>query len=79
MHETNLLLENEDTRAEVKLRTSLEILAASCSKYIAITRTSSSGPGNGKTKLDKERMKLCEREIVCHFKWVENKIYFKFN
>lgn len=59
-----MLIENEDARAEVKLRTTLEELASGCLKYVAITKNSLTGPGTGKTKLDKERMKLCEREIV---------------
>lgn len=64
MHETNSLIEGEDTRAEVKLRSTLEEVASSCAKYVAITKNSLTGPGTGKTKLDKERMKLCQREIV---------------
>lgn len=70
LHETGSLLENEDARAEVKLRTTLEELASGCMKYVAITKNSLTGAGTGKTKLDKERMKLCEREIVslcCEF------------
>ncbi|KAG4068663.1 hypothetical protein HA402_002354 [Bradysia odoriphaga] len=61
--ETNALLEEEDARAEVRLRSTLEDVATSCSKYITLTKSSQSGPGTGKTKLDKERMKLCIREI----------------
>lgn len=57
-------MEEEDTRAEVKLRTTLEELASGCMKYVSISKNSSTGPGSGKTKLDKERMKLCQREIV---------------
>lgn len=64
LHVTHSLIENEDARAEVKLRTTLEELASGCLKYVAITKNSLTGPGTGKTKLDKERMKLCEREIV---------------
>lgn len=64
LHETGALIEDEDSRAEVKLRTTLEELASSAMKYVAITKNSLTGPGTGKTKLDKERMKLCEREIV---------------
>lgn len=59
-----MYIEEEDARAEVKLRTTLEELASNCVKYVAITKNSLTGPGTGKTKLDKERMKLCEREIV---------------
>lgn len=50
----------------MKLRSTLEELASGCLKYVAITKNSLTGPGTGKTKLDKERMKLCEREIVRH-------------
>ncbi|XP_031628335.1 otoferlin isoform X2 [Contarinia nasturtii] len=63
LHETNSLIENEDARAEVRLRSTLEELASGCLKYVAITKNGLTGPGTGKTKLDKERMKLCEREI----------------
>ncbi|GAB0097053.1 Otoferlin [Sergentomyia squamirostris] len=48
---------------QVKLRACLEELAISCSKYITITKNTITGPGTGKTKLDKERVKLCLREI----------------
>lgn len=58
-------MENEDNRAEVTLRGALEQLAVSCAKYVAISKNNSLGPGSGKTKLDKERIKLCEREVVC--------------
>lgn len=60
-----MLLENEDNRAEVTLRSSLEELAVSCTKYVAISKNNTIGPGSGKTQLDKERIKLCEREVVC--------------
>lgn len=61
--ETNSLLEDEDTRAEVRLRACLEELATDCAKYLTITKANQAGQGSGKTKLDKERMKLCQREI----------------
>ncbi|XP_061500462.1 otoferlin [Anopheles gambiae] len=61
--ETNLLLEDEDPTAEVKLRGVLEEVASSCNKYVTITRGALVGPGTGKTKLDKERLKLCQREL----------------
>lgn len=65
MNETQQILDFETSGAEVKLREVLEQLASSCAKYVMISRSSSTGPGTGKTKLDKERMKLCQREIVC--------------
>ncbi|XP_055599374.1 otoferlin-like [Uranotaenia lowii] len=61
--ETNLLIEDEDPTAEVKLRAVLEEVATSCNKYGTITKGALVGPGTGKTKLDKERMKLCQREV----------------
>ncbi|KFB41978.1 AGAP000389-PA-like protein [Anopheles sinensis] len=61
--ETNLLLEEEDPTAEVKLRGVLEEVASSCNKYVTITKGALVGPGTGKTKLDKERIKLCQREV----------------
>lgn len=57
------MLNDEDPRAEVRLRATLEEVAASCAQYMSITRATAAGPGTGKTKLDKERMKLCQREI----------------
>jgi otoferlin len=58
LSETNHLIEMEDTKAEVRLRGCLEELA-----ILQITKDAQTGPGTGKTKLDKERMKLCQREI----------------
>jgi hypothetical protein len=63
LNETAHLIEQEDTRSEVRLRSCLEELAADCNNFIQITKTSQTGPGSGKTKLDKERMKLCQRDV----------------
>lgn len=46
------------------MRSCLEEVASSCNKYLQITKSCLTGPGSGKTKLDKERIKLCQREIV---------------
>lgn len=61
--ETLNYIEQEDTKAEVRLRSCLEEVAINCNNYIQITKTTLTGPGTGKTKLDKERMKLSQREI----------------
>ncbi|XP_050085649.1 otoferlin-like isoform X2 [Anopheles aquasalis] len=61
--ETHLLLEDEDPTAEVRLRAVLEEVASSCGRYVTITKGALVGPGTGKTKLDKERIKLCQREL----------------
>jgi hypothetical protein len=61
--ETNILMENEDPTAEVKLRAVLEDTATRCNNYLTITKNALVGPGSGKTKLDKERIKLCQRDV----------------
>lgn len=53
-----------DGGPEAHLRHVLEELSVGCTKYVQLNKSSSSSPGAGKTKLDKERMKLCQREIV---------------
>ncbi|CRK93099.1 CLUMA_CG006578, isoform A [Clunio marinus] len=63
LSETNHFIEQEDPKAEVRLRSCLEELATDCSNYLQITKNTLTGPGTGKTKLDKERIKLCQREI----------------
>lgn len=45
------------------MRACLEELATACSKYTTITKSTLIGQGSGKTKLDKERMKLCQRDV----------------
>ncbi|XP_065364288.1 otoferlin-like [Calliphora vicina] len=63
LNETKRLIEDEDAKAEVRLRSILEDLASACLRYQTITKTNSMSAGSGKTKLDKERIKLCLREI----------------
>lgn len=48
--ETLTLIEMEDTKAEVKLKSSLEEFATSCNNYLQITKNTMTGPGTGKTK-----------------------------
>lgn len=62
--EVHSLIEHDECDADKKLNSVLEELNTGCSRYISITKGTGSGPGVGKTKLDKERMKLCQREIV---------------
>lgn len=63
LSETAHLIEMEDTKAEVRLRGSLEDLAGDCNNFLQIMKATQTGPGSGKTKLDKERVKLIIREI----------------
>lgn len=63
LSETSQLIEQEDTKSEVRLRGCLEDLATDCNNFIQIMKASQTGPGTGKTKLDKERVKLLMREV----------------
>lgn len=53
----------EDSTCEKLLKATLEELSANCNRYVSISKSSVTGPGVGKTKLDKERTKLCQREL----------------
>ncbi|XP_076068132.1 otoferlin-like isoform X2 [Oratosquilla oratoria] len=56
-------LDEEDGSAEKRLREVLEELVSACGQYVSLSRASSAGSSGGRTKLDKERIKLCQREI----------------
>lgn len=53
----------EDSTCEKLLKATLEELSTNCNRYVSISKSSVTGPGVGKTKLDKERTKLCQREM----------------
>ncbi|XP_069701783.1 otoferlin-like [Periplaneta americana] len=63
LSEVHSLSELEDPAAEKSLRSVLEELSMSCARFVSITKGNGSAAGMGKTKLDKERLKLCQREI----------------
>lgn len=60
---TEVQLHLEDSTCEKLLKATLEELSINCNRYVSISKSSVTGPGVGKTKLDKERMKLCQREL----------------
>lgn len=64
LNEVHALMEAESSDMETNLKQVLEELSVSCTKYVTISKSVSTGPGTGKTKLDKEYIKLCQREIV---------------
>jgi hypothetical protein len=64
LSEVHSLSELEDPNSEKMLRSVLEELSISCSRFVSITKGNGSGAGLGRTKLDKERLKLCQRETV---------------
>lgn len=57
-------MESGGPEMESHLKQVLEDLSNCCAKYVTISKSSATGPGTGKTKLDKEHIKLCQREIV---------------
>lgn len=64
LSEVHGLSEQEDQSAERRLRAVLDDLNCACARYVSLVRQTSAQPGTGKTKLDRERARLCEREIV---------------
>uniref|UniRef100_A0A8D8QAC2 Otoferlin n=1 Tax=Cacopsylla melanoneura TaxID=428564 RepID=A0A8D8QAC2_9HEMI len=63
LQEVQSLIDCDLPETEKKLKSVLDELANDCNKYNSLTRNAGSGPGSGKTKLDKERNKMCLREI----------------
>lgn len=60
----NTAIESDDPDIEFHLKQVLEDLSIGCAKYVTLSKAGQTGPGTGKTKLDKEHLKLCQREIV---------------
>ena len=60
------LVKQEKPYAEKKLKVAMEEMGSSCSRYITLTQGKGGGGGAqaGRNKLDKERYRLCQREIV---------------
>lgn len=67
LSEVNTAIESDHPKVEILLRQVLEDLSTGCTKYVNILKASATGQGTGKTKLDKERLKLCQKEIVSNF------------
>lgn len=64
MNEVHALMDADNSEMEQRLKQVMDELSAGCNKYVTISKASTSGPGTGKTKLDKEHLKLCQREMV---------------
>ena len=63
--DVNEMMKQERPYPERRLRGVLEELASACSKFGTLTQGKSGGGASaGRTKLDKERVKLCQREVV---------------
>ncbi|XP_057656510.1 otoferlin-like isoform X1 [Diorhabda carinulata] len=63
LSEVNSAVEAEDPDMEIQLKRVLDDLSTRCAKYIILSKASLSEAETGKTKLDKEHLKLCQREI----------------
>ncbi|XP_076628524.1 otoferlin isoform X2 [Colletes latitarsis] len=60
---TEAQLHADDSSGDKILKSTLEELSSNCNRYVSISKSSLTGPGVGKTKLDKERTKMCQREL----------------
>ena len=62
--DVNEMLRQEKLFSEKRLRGVLEELIVGCTRYYALVKGSGGGTTVGRNKLDKERLKLCQREMV---------------
>lgn len=70
------MIDTDQTDADRKLRLVLEDLTIGCNKYLSISKGAGSGPGVGKTRLDRERMKMCHKEVVRENLSFEKSLHF---
>ena len=65
LHEVHGLLEADHEDAEPKLKETFEHLYHSCANFSLLCTTPNTGLSmTGKTRLDKERLTQCQRELV---------------
>ena len=65
LHEIHNMLESENDDAELKMRETFEHLYLSCGNFSLLCTTPNTGLSmTGKTRLDKERLTQCQRELV---------------
>jgi len=60
------MIKTGEDRPDRRLRGVAEELTNGCATYIRLVK-GTGGPATGKTKLDRERHKLCLREVVSCF------------
>ncbi len=63
MADVGEMIRQDQIFPERRLRGVLDDLATMCSRYGSLTHGKSM-PATGRTKLDKERTRLCQREVV---------------
>jgi len=59
----NEMIHSERPQSDRRLRDVLSELGTACSRYLTLNQ-SRSGATTGRTRLDIERLKMCQREIV---------------
>lgn len=65
LHEVHNMIEADHDDADVKLKDTFEVLYQSCSNFSLLCSTPNTGLSmTGKTRLDKERLSQCQRELV---------------
>ena len=68
LHEVHNMLECDCDDADVKLKETFETLYHQCSNFSLLCSTPNTGLSmTGKTRLDKERLTQCQRELVGYF------------
>lgn len=71
LSDVNQMLQSDRPHADRRLRDVLSELGTACSRYLTLTQ-SRTAASSGRTRLDIERLKMCQREIVCNMKIVLN-------
>ena len=65
LHEVHNMIEADNDSSEVKLKETFESLYQSCSNFSLLCSSPNTGLSmTGKTRLDKERLQQCQRELV---------------
>ena len=68
LHEVHNMIEADHDDADVKLKETFEALFQSCGNFSLLCTTPNTGLSmTGKTRLDKERLTQCQRELVRSF------------
>ena len=66
--DVNEMIQSEKPSSDLRLREVLDELSAACSRYVAVSRQvkgrGAAVPIAGRTRLDVERLKMCQRETA---------------
>ena len=62
--DVNEMIQSERPQSDRRLREVLSHLGTACSRYLTLNQSRGTAATTGRTKLDIERLKMCQREIV---------------